>query len=296
MQRAVPRELLWAIIGALVVIVLSLSHALLKHPPYAPTVKAEQQSKGGLQPHQGNDAEHEAANIVPPGPPSVGGKGGGEGQLKTEHSEEEGTEFWPPFLGYRLKVTDTLVAAFTALLFFATVALWLATRRLVTGAEKTSEQQLRAYISLIGAHVQVVRTDSGRLFLTGNLELKNNGQTPAYRFAPWGMIDVLDAGIEPAGGAQSGQNSIFGPGATSNFDLRKGPLDASTIDAIRKEQKIIWIWCEIRYADAFGYEYIYSNLSRMGRLRQDGESWPLVAVRTTERKVSKSDPSRLRHA
>jgi hypothetical protein len=38
------------------------------------------------------------------------------------------------------------VASFTALLFFATGAIWWATRGLVKGAEKTSERQLRAYV------------------------------------------------------------------------------------------------------------------------------------------------------
>jgi hypothetical protein len=45
-----------------------------------------------------------------------------------DQAEENGTEFWPPFLGYRLKVSDTAIILFTALLFVATVALWFATR------------------------------------------------------------------------------------------------------------------------------------------------------------------------
>jgi hypothetical protein len=39
---------------------------------------------------------------------------------ESPNGELGSTEFWPPFFGYRLKVTDTLVALFTGLLFFAT--------------------------------------------------------------------------------------------------------------------------------------------------------------------------------
>lgn len=60
----------------------------------------------------------------------------------------QGTEYWPPIFGYRLKVTDTLVALFTGGLFVATWLLWEATKKLVQGAELTAERQLRAYVYL----------------------------------------------------------------------------------------------------------------------------------------------------
>jgi len=94
---------------------------------------------------------------------------------KCSDTEQGGTEFWPPFRGYRLKVTDTLVAAFTALLFFATIALWWSTRRLVKGAERTAERQLRAYIVANAGEVQ--RIEEGFLL---SATLKNTGQTPAF--------------------------------------------------------------------------------------------------------------------
>ncbi|MCJ2134444.1 hypothetical protein MKK69_10335 [Methylobacterium sp. J-026] len=48
---------------------------------------------------------------------------------------EEGREFWPVIHGYRLKITDTLVAGFTALLTAVTWGLEWATQRLVRGAD-----------------------------------------------------------------------------------------------------------------------------------------------------------------
>ncbi len=47
-----------------------------------------------------------------------------------EYSANEGTEYWPPVLGLRLKITDSLLALFTFLLFVATVFLGWATVRL----------------------------------------------------------------------------------------------------------------------------------------------------------------------
>jgi hypothetical protein len=64
-------------------------------------------------------------------------------QVKTEKQtelSEEGTEFWPPLFGYRLKITDTLLVTVTFLLFAATLALWLATRRLVKSGENTAKR------------------------------------------------------------------------------------------------------------------------------------------------------------
>jgi hypothetical protein len=55
------------------------------------------------------------------------------------------SEYWT-IAEHELKITDTLVAVFTALLFFATLLLFFATRALVLGAEKTAERQLRAYV------------------------------------------------------------------------------------------------------------------------------------------------------
>jgi hypothetical protein len=91
---------------------------------------------------------------------------------------EQGTEFWPPLYGYRLKITDTLLVAFTCLLFFATVALWWSTRRLVKGAEITAQRQLRAYLGVKGA--RIISHDGGNTFVV-EIQIINSGQTPARR-------------------------------------------------------------------------------------------------------------------
>jgi hypothetical protein len=52
--------------------------------------------------------------------------------LKSERERfsKDGTEFLPPLLGYKLKLTDTLLATFTFLLFVATFLLWRSTEKL----------------------------------------------------------------------------------------------------------------------------------------------------------------------
>jgi hypothetical protein len=70
-------------------------------------------------------------------------------QVKTEKQtelSEEGTEFWPPLFGYRLKITDTLLVTVTFLLF---ALLWRCGWQLggsVKSGENTAKRQLRAYI------------------------------------------------------------------------------------------------------------------------------------------------------
>jgi hypothetical protein len=96
-----------------------------------------------------------------------------------------GTEFWPPLFGYRLKVTDTLIAVFTAALFIATWLLWLATKTLVRGAEWTAERQLRAYV-----YFKETKVDYINWKITYRID--NFGQTPAHKIRLLAIAKVVD--------------------------------------------------------------------------------------------------------
>jgi hypothetical protein len=234
LRLELPRELLWAIIGALIITLLGFSHALLKHPPYAPAVKAEQQSNSGLQAHKGDNAE---------------------GQPKAEHGEEEGTEFWPPVFGYRLKVTDTLVAVFTALLFFATLALWLSTRALVRGAEDTAERQLRAYvfldsIDLPRLNIHGTHTMQRRI----KIAWKNFGGTRTRRFIARVSHDVLDLSTQPLEtfdfhdepNAQT-FSGLIGPSQSVNPPL----IPVCDVHLVGDDDTALLIWGWAEYQDVF---------------------------------------------
>lgn len=84
---------------------------------------------------------------VPLAAPGIIAPNGNENRYKKSEQVGHGaSEFWPPLFGYRFKVTDTLMVWVTFLLFIATVGLFRATKSLVSGAEKMSKQQLRAYL------------------------------------------------------------------------------------------------------------------------------------------------------
>jgi hypothetical protein len=259
--------LIIAVIVSLIVIVAGLSHALLKHPPYAPAINAEQHSDSGLKAEQNNNEKRSTADNATTGAPRIGSEGGcGKCQSKAEHGEEEGTEFWPAFLGYRLKITDTLVAAFTALLFFATVALWVSTRNLVRGAEKTAERQLRAYVFATAARVRHFAINEP---VEIEVLIRNTGQTPAYGVYhcmsiamsnPPLRLDELDFSDAPKG--------AMGPAEVSSSFAHFGPdykLPEGSFRAVRSEKAALWVYGEIRYEDAFGkprwtkFRFIYTG-------------------------------------
>ena len=105
--------------------------------------------------------------------------------LNAATPDNGGTEFWPPFFGYRLKVTDTLIVAFTAALFFATWLLWSATKSLVVGAERTAERQLRAYV-----YFKETKVDFAARKVAYRID--NFGQTPAHKVRLLTIAKVVD--------------------------------------------------------------------------------------------------------
>jgi hypothetical protein len=80
----------------------------------------------------------------------------------------------PPIFGYQLKLTDALVILSGFLLFFATFALYLATRSLVKSADNNAQTQLRAYVSVVPTSISTINPFSVALCF------KNHGKTPAH--------------------------------------------------------------------------------------------------------------------
>jgi hypothetical protein len=160
-----------------------------KEPPKAPQVEAKQHPESGLK-AQENRGQQTAPSTQPlPGIPEISAEGTDrKGQSKTTDGSEQGTEFWPPLYGYRLKVTDTLLASITFLLFLATFALWLATRALVRGSERTANAQLRAYVACIPQGVKGVNPSER---LAYSYTLLNGGSTPAHNMQHATVIRLL---------------------------------------------------------------------------------------------------------
>jgi hypothetical protein len=131
----------------------------------------------------------------PGSPPPTTSQAATQRNVSNEQGDE-GTEFWPPIFGHRLKITDTLIALFTALLFIATFLLWVATRNLVRGADDTSQRQLRAYLGVERIQLSSQNLDAADYKPAGRFRglvhrdfllvtVRNFGSTPAYDVRIW---------------------------------------------------------------------------------------------------------------
>ncbi|MEK7322703.1 MAG: hypothetical protein AABZ84_06465 [Pseudomonadota bacterium] len=149
-----------------------------------PEIKAKQQSES-IHSEKGNanDAKGEINKSVSP-PAIMNNHDNPKPQENRNEGDDEGTEFWPSFYGYRLKITDTLLAIFTFGLFIATWFLYCATRDLVRGADDTAKRQLRAYLSVTP---DFINSDCN----IGST-IENHGLTPAYKITTEsGYADIL---------------------------------------------------------------------------------------------------------
>jgi hypothetical protein len=180
-------------------------------------------------------------------------------------------------------VSTAFIAMFTVLLAFGSIALFCATRNLVTGAQDTAQRQLRAYVGL-GADdfgfdtpsendpaytpIDPANPVAGQIykdFLT--IKVKNFGQTPAYDVIVFGYVTPITpfAGMLP--------DDFFTrrvplrdviPTApirpfTSRFILqpeqtavsKHAVLDVREISAARQKQTSIYVWGRIYYRDIY---------------------------------------------
>ena len=169
---------------------LIISDLNSQETPQAPQIQTEDKTNSTLESkEQGQHKEtitDKAAVPFPQHVPSISNeKSGGN----TDKSEEEGNEFWPPFFGYKIKITDSLLSLFTFGLFVATWFLFRATRDLVVSAEETSKRQLRAYISVEPRGIGK-RDANGPP--AGFIRARNVGATPAHNVKVAIKMDILE--------------------------------------------------------------------------------------------------------
>jgi hypothetical protein len=225
-------------------------------PKQTPEVKAEQKLDSGLKPEQPAERNQHTPSPALAAIPEVLSDGTNRKcGTHCNDGEQEGTEFWPLFFGYRLKVTDTLVAAFTALLFIATFALWWSTRRLVKGADKTAERQLRAYVLVKNITISGV-VEGGTP--QAEIILENSGQTPAYDVKNWvaiGFIDYPPKSMpqDDDDGSAAASVTILGPhGQHRMLGKLKGVFTFPDVVALNSGARAIHIVGGMTYRDAFG--------------------------------------------
>jgi hypothetical protein len=173
-----PRELLWALIFSLATFVVVLWPSQY---PYKerPQVQAEQPSDSVLQ--RGEDT---GASV---GPAATAHKE--NGGKSAEQRESEGTEFWPTFLGLKIKITDSLLAIFTLGLLIFTGLLWHSTDKLWTAGERQLEVTRAALVGDQRAWITTsLLIDRGGMTFRNNevgidvsLQVSNVGRTSALR-------------------------------------------------------------------------------------------------------------------
>jgi hypothetical protein len=150
-----------------------------------------------------------------------------------------------------------VIAIFTVILGFATAFLYIATRDLVKGAEKTAERQLRAYVSVDGAVIIHANDGWSPNF---RIKIQNYGQTPAYEVSSRSAVTF----VVIAGGAPNWEQLPKNP--THPSDLGPGQNHEETLiihhdpwqimkAEIEKKSGICYLFGEITYRDIFGADH-----------------------------------------
>lgn len=238
---------LFALSISLAFISVGLLHALRQYGPYAPSIAAQKNTGRTF------GGEHRAKSHSPP--------------LDKEHAsghndkaEEEGTEFWPPLLGYRLKITDSLLVAFTfgltiftGLLWGSTDKLWSAGERQLSHLSDTAERQLRAYINNVSATVSNVGAGQ---FVEVRVEIKNFGQTPAYNVRHHSQLTLAHfPWNESAIDSVPLSTSTMGPGANAfNLVRSSQALTEELLIGLLTGRYACYVEGRVTYVDAFGRE------------------------------------------
>jgi hypothetical protein len=230
-------------------------------------VNTEQKPESEIKPDQSDNKKSDIGPEKPTTPPTiVAPSRERESEPRKEKGDDEGTEFWPPIHGYRLKVTDTLIAVFTALLFIATIALYMATRGLAKGADdqlehlkESAEKQLRAYVSFKEFSVTPKINNVNELEEWEiNVVRQNTGATPtvdllshvSVRFEPTSIPDDFqfpDAWV--AGKKQTYVPTYLAPGAINGDGAFV--FSVSQMMQVQREEMFLHIYGWADYNDVF---------------------------------------------
>lgn len=182
-------------------------------------------------------------------------------KIETEHdAEKENSKAYYETLLAKSTVT---LAVFTFVLACATIGLmvftaklWGATGKLVQGAERNSERQLRAYIFLEGDKDLlkdfIVNGSHGGVEI--RLLLKNVGKTPVFK-----LNHSIGAGIyqfplnDELPILEVGTNNIYlPPNADLNLVCQWNTVwQTQMLDIDPDSRMRLYVWGEVRYVDAF---------------------------------------------
>jgi len=150
---------------------------------------------------------------------------------------------------------DPIIAVFTLILAIATIRLWISTNRLWEGAERSSERQLRAYVSCSMTFIGSFDEESLSHF---KFIIANVGQTPAFNVRHQGSIDVLEYPyavnpiLSPLTAKKSDPHALFPSQNLTGTARAQRLFTEAEIKAIRAGTKRIMVYGVVTYNDAFG--------------------------------------------
>lgn len=163
---------------------------------------ASEQSRGGEQRQDAQEPQAQARDASPAEQPESPAQARqGEHRDRAEDNPKDGGSetgllawakgWWLSFVGFVeandkfLVALGTLVtAAFTAILGGATIGLFVATRNLVKGSERSLTLAQRAWLKVGAAVAAPLRVSPRHIQVTLDLKITNTGQTPALRVRP----------------------------------------------------------------------------------------------------------------
>jgi hypothetical protein len=236
-------------ISVLLLICLSTVPAYSKDPPQTPRVETEEQTKDS-PPSNDNPRQNPQAVTVPP-PISLQQASNIDAKKTSEDAQggsDEASEYWT-LASHRVKVTDTLLVGFTALLFGATLFLYFATRSLVTGAEANAEHELRAYMGVERIRIQEESFGAGPPG-QWSIKIRNFGKTMAKDTEVWIGGALVSVGNFDFPSGERRSKTVVMPQEAMGFEEimeRK----RSDIDLFDVGSGSIYVWGKITYKDVF---------------------------------------------
>lgn len=234
------------------ILLLPLASDAQQQPTNPPQINSEKQPDNGVKPKDGaGPPQQQLGPNTTPVSQSAAGNGDAQREPNLGDARDQGTDFWPPVLGHKIRITDSLLVLFTALL-------WLATLGLVNGANKSAKRELRAYVVAQAAGLQRI-TPNDTVFFP--IAITNAGKTPAYQMRQSGEVFIADYPLPmdyrfPTENPLSAPTTLFpNTQALTNVVATNRFTQAQLAEALQAPiagGRRLYCCGRIRYVDAFG--------------------------------------------
>lgn len=177
----------------------------------------------------------------------------GQGGSKNKENNQRPKEgLWEWFLNVSasndkaiVAISTIVIAAFTALLFIATILLW-------SGGERHSERELRAYLS--ATPFMVLNWGMEKEFIGVDCHFENHGQTPAFEVNHVFQIAIAEGfnpELPPADIPVTQNNVVFPHSFLSTRFFLHRPLTKEEIRDVEEGKRRMHCWGVTTYRDAF---------------------------------------------